>query len=360
MDIFKFNSPSGAPFRNGEPLLTKPLSVMWIERYREPGEFKLEGPLSSGLREMLPLGTFISHFDTNEIMIVEDHTITEGEGDPVIAVTGRSLEVMLEDRIVGAGLGWNDPASFQEYTLVANNIGAQAVTLMGQHMLLGQVADPNDEIPYISLSNTTPAEGQVVQRVMKREDVHKSLLELLEINNYGIKNNRLLNGTAQFIIHKGVDRTAQVIFSWKYGDLTGAEYLYSRRTDKNVAYVKGRYVEEFVYAAGATKANRRVLLVDAADLDDYFDTAPTGSNRDAVRAKMYTRGEQALMWNNPTNVARADIAPISQFTFRTDYEVGDIVAIDANYGAVDVRRVTEYTEIEDENGESGHPTFDVV
>lgn len=360
MDIFKFNSPTGAPFRNGEALRTRPTSIMWIERYREPGEFKIEGPLSSGLREMLPLDTFISHFDTNEIMLVEDHIITEKDGDPFIAVTGRSLEVVLEDRIVGAGLGWNDPASFQEYTLAANNIGGQAITLMGQHMLLGQVADPNDEIPYISLSNTTPAEGQVIQRVMKREDVHKSLLGLLEINNYGIKNNRLLNGTAEFIVHKGVDRTARVIFSWKYGDLEGAEYLYSRRTDKNVAYVKGRYVEEFVYTSGAVKGNRRVLLVDGSDLDDYFDTIPTGPNLTAVRAKMYTRGEQALMWNNPTNVARADIAPITQFRFREDYEVGDIVAIDANYGAVDVRRVTEYTEIEDENGESGHPTFDVI
>jgi hypothetical protein len=360
MDLFKFNSPTGAPFRSGVALDKKPTSTMWIERYREPGEFKLEGPLSSGLREFLPIGTFISHFDTKEIMIVEDHTITDSEEDTTVSITGRSLEVVLEDRIVGAGLGWNDPITFTEYTLAANNIGAQALMLMQQHMALGWVSDPNDEIPYISVSNAVPIEGQVVQRVMKREDVHKALVGLLEINNYGIKNNRNPDGTATFVIHAGIDRSARVIFSWKYRDLTSAEYLFSRRTDKNVAYVKGRYVEEFVYAVGATKANRRVLLVDGSDLDDYFDAVPTGSNLSAVRAKMYTRGEQALMWNNPIDIARVDLAPITQFHFREDYEVGDLVAIDANYGAVDVRRVTEYTEIEDENGESGHPTFDVI
>ena len=360
MDIFKFNSATGSPFRFGQPVV-KPESIMWIERYREPGEFKLKGQLSSGLREALPIGSFISHFDTREIMIVEDHTITDKEENTTVEITGRSLEVVLEDRIVGAGLGFNDPVppGF-EYALPATDVANQAITLIADHILLDYVVDPDDEIPYIVLGNAAPEEGQVIERVMKRQDVHKSLMGLLELNNYGIKNVRNDNGTATFYIHKGADRSAKVVFSWKYGDLVGAEYLLSRRTDKNVAYVKGRYVEQFVYAVGATKANRRVILVDASDLDDYFDEVPTGDDLIAVRQKMFTRGEQVLLWNLPIDIARADLAPITQFKFREDYEVGDIVAIDANYGAVDVRRVTEYTEIEDENGESGHPTFDVL
>lgn len=361
MELFKFASTSGSPFQNGVAL-NNIQDVLWIERYREPGEFSIKGLLSSGLRELLPLGTFISHVDTKTIMIVEDHQIKDqAEKETTVEISGRSLETILEHRIVGAGLGFNDPVPpAVEYILPAVNIGAQAATLISQHIIAGQVTDPNDEYPYIAVVNQLPDEGEIVARPMKRQSVHKSLMGLLELSDYGIKNVRKDNGVTDFILHKGQNKSGSVSFSWSQGELASAEYLWTSRKDKNVAYVKGRYVEEFVYAAGADKANRRVLLVDGTDLDDYLDTTPTGATLTTIRQKMYTRGLQALRWNNEINVSRADVSDFTQYRYRTDYSLGDIVTLDANYGTLEVRRVVEYTEIEDENGESGHPTFEAV
>lgn len=361
MDLFKFTSDVGSPFRHGVALNGLD-SVMWIERYREPGEFKITGLLSSGIRHELPLGTFISHTDTKTVMIVEDHNIKESlDQEATIEISGRSFETILENRIVGANLGYNDPIPpGLEYTLNAAPVAGQAMTLVNSHILAGQVADPGDEIPYVVVSNSIPAEGEQVSRVIKRQPVHKALLELLAIYDYGVKASRRADGSIEIAIHKGVNRASSVGFSWKYGELTNAEYLWTSRKDKNVAYVKGRYVEEFYYTPGADKMNRRVLLVEAADLDDYLDTTPTGSTLDAIRQKMYVRGQQALRQNNEINVAQADVADSTQYKYRIDYNIGDIVQIDANYGTDEVRRVVEFTEIEDENGESAHPSFETV
>lgn len=361
MDLFKFTSTTGSPFRHGVPLNNLE-SVMWIERYRQPGEFKITGLISSGLRETLPLGTFVSHSDTKTVMIVEDHSIKEDEDkEGSIEVSGRTFETILEHRIVGANLAYNDPVPpGVEYNMMVSWVGDQAHKLIIDHMLAGLVVDPGDEIPYVTVSNLIPVEGEQVGRVIKRQPVHKALVELLEIYDYGVSSVRKPDGTIQLVLHKGLDKTGLVAFSWKYGELVGSEYLWTSRKDKNVAYVKGRYVEEFVYTPGAEKLGRRVLLVDATDLDDYLDTTPSGATLTAIRQKMYVRGQQALQQNNQINVARADVSDTTQYRYRIDYNIGDIIRIDANYGAEEVRRVVEFTEIEDKDGESGHPSFETV
>jgi len=357
MELFKFTSISGSPFLGGQ-VLNKAKTTTWIERYREPGEFKLEAPLSSGLREAVPIGTFISHVNTKEVMVVEDHTLKDTKtSEPMLSITGRSLDAIVDNRIVGANLAYAPTTPALEYVLAAAPVGQQAVTLISQHILAGQVTDPNDEIPYLVVATSVPSEGEQLVRVVQRTSVHKALLELLEVGNYGIKSVRLPDGTVKLEIHKGVDRSATVSFSWKFGELESSEYLFSTRKNKNTALVKGRFVEQMVYT-GANKYDRRVLLVDAADLDDYLDEYPVGTVLTDIRAKMVVRGQQALMLNNDVDIVTADISNKTKFKYRQDYEVGDIVSIEGSFEASDNRRVTEYTEIEDETGETGHPTLE--
>jgi hypothetical protein len=151
-----------------------------------------------------------------------------------------------------------------------------------------------------------------------------------------------------------------VTFAWIVGELDSAEYLWSSRKRKNTAYVKGRFIEEFVYGV-ESKWNRRVLLVDGSDLDDYLDNAASAAAQAAtIRAKMAARGAEALEQQNDLNMAQVEVSASNQYRYRTDYNIGDIVSVAGNYGAVTLRRVTEYTEIEDEKGETGHPTLSAL
>jgi hypothetical protein len=46
--------------------------------------------------------------------------------------------------------------------------------------------------------------------------------------------------------------------------------------------------------------------------------------------------------------------------YREHYEVGDVVTVSGAYSEVTTMRISEYVEIEDENGESGYPTLAAV
>lgn len=360
MDLFKF-VPGVTTFENAA-VINGVVSKMWIERFRTPGEFELKAPLSSGLREFLPIGTHISHTDTREVMTVEDHQVKEErDKDPQLTITGRSLDAFFEQRFVGANQAYNNPVPpGSEYTLAADDVAGQIVTMLRQHLLAGQVADAGDALPDIDIVTSIGSVAPIEARTMKRQTLAKALVELLEINNYGIKTVRYPMGFVSFEIHEGADRSDEVLFSWKAGELDSAEYLWTSRNDKNVAYVKGRYVEEYFYMPGVTGWDRRVLIVDGSDLDDYLDVTPSGVTLTAIRNKMYTRGEQELRAHNETNIARADISQTTRYRFRTDFDLGDIVSIEGNYGQIDERRVIEYSEIEDETGSSGHPTLEII
>ena len=105
MEVFKFISSGEPTILTEGRMIQKVKSIMWTERYRDTGEFEIVGQLSSGLREFLPIGTLLSHADTLEVMFVDNHEIDEDENeDPIIKITGRSLEAYLENRIVGTNL----------------------------------------------------------------------------------------------------------------------------------------------------------------------------------------------------------------------------------------------------------------
>jgi hypothetical protein len=72
---------------------------------------------------------------------------------------------------------------------------------------------------------------------------------------------------------------------------------------------------------------------------------------------MHTRGRQALAKQNRVTISRADISKLTNYQYRRDFNVGDLVSLDGNFGQIATMRVVEYVEIEDENGESGHPTL---
>lgn len=55
----------------------------------------------------------------------------------------------------------------------------------------------------------------------------------------------------------------------------------------------------------------------------------------------------------------SDVSDNSNYRYRRDYNIGDLVTLDGNFGQKAVMRVSEYAEVEDENGESGHPTLSI-
>lgn len=366
MDLFKFvPGPDPTDLRDGLPI-NGATSISWTERYREPGEFEIVAPVSSGLIQFLPLGTIISHTNTLSACIVENHNIKDKEDiDPVVSITGRSLEVVLEDRIVGANLVTAIGQLVVPYTIDANPTWEQAVQVINEHIAYPD--DVTDVLLNFYAWASIPGTWTTEPRTFPRDTVHKAVLDILGVDNLGIKVVRRnpfgvegTDGTTHFIIHSGYDRTQEVILSWQTGDLGEAEYLWSNRVYRNSAMVVGQYVNVRVDNPAYHGYSRTMIVVPGDDIDSYLSTAPLAGSPElaAIVAAMRVRGNQALSNLNEINLIRADMSETSNYQYRVDYNVGDIVTVDGNFGEIAPMRVVEYVEIQDENEERGHPTFE--
>lgn len=376
MDIIAFSPSSFTPTKleNGE-VLNKLKSVTWVERYRDPGEFTIVADVSTGLKEKLAIGTFVTHSNTSEVMVVENHEIEHTSGKPrEIKVTGRSMEVILEHRSVGSSKSAGSlPAitAGTPYTIAPLYTWQQAVTMINEHIgpTAGMSGNPYDVIPYIEVIEVSPATGEVITRSFQRGSVHQRLLELLAVDGLGIKTIRpgswsplgSVSENTAFVIHSGIDRSAELAMSFDSGDLESANYLWSIKNLKNVAHVTGRWVETLASPNVIQAYDRRIMHVDASDIDQGFEAAPTGTDLANVNLAMIQRGLDALFSQNMFTIVRAEPKKLgTKALYRTQYDVGDWVMVQGDYETAAIMQVTEHVEIIDESGMTSYPTLSVI
>jgi hypothetical protein len=372
MDLFKFIPGSDPSYLVQGAFINKITNATWIERYRDAGEFTIKAPVSSNLRAFLPLGTFISHMATQEVMVVENAEIDDkvDEGEPEIVLTGRGLEaIALENRIVGQNIEHyaGELLSFFPYQLAFDTSWEQAKELIRLHI--------NDEdqnltdnydgmVPISNQQHIGPS--TTAARVIQPTTLYAAVLELLAIDDFGIKVVRpnadnVDPTTVEFRIHNGSDHSDSIIFSHVHGDLKDAKYLWSIRGLKTDYLCTSTY-----FAVRSTSAaegwNRRVMYVDCTDMDQNLSDTDVGdgSISGPIGQAMYARGEQALKAQTETNILSTNISQSTRYKFRKDYEVGDIVFVRGNYNTASIMRVTEHVEFQDESGDSGYPTLSAV
>ncbi len=256
-------------------------------------------------------------------------------------------------------------AVLPEYVLAAAHTWVQAKALIAGHIQPENLVDASDQYEFIKVNHTvTLVAGAIAEeRTIEKGDLYERVQEILAVDDLGLKIMRpgawspYPLDVAAVLIHTGVDVTDKVAFSYAAGDIVDAQYLWSNKGLKTSAFVIGKWLERVVHGP-QTRYDRRVMYVDAKDIDDAYEVTPTGAARTSVLEKMAVRGRQALAAQKMVAISGARIASNSNsYVYRKDYNIGDIVAVDGNYDSSATMRVVEYVEIEDENGESGYPTL---
>jgi hypothetical protein len=364
MDLFKFDPVSGVSvsLANGKHIGDWK-KLMWVERYREAGEFELTADADSYARKELPIGTLISHLNTEEVMIVENHELTyDGKDVSEVVITGRSFETFLEQRVIGANQDWvNQSFPPPEYVLAQNPSWLQAQELITDHISYSSLLTPADALNNVTVDTQyfgpqVPTE----QRTLKRSDVYSALLSLLEIDNFGIKNYRTVEGDPglRIVIYNGVNMSSSVAFSHSLNELESAKYLWSNKNLKNCALVSGRWAETLVTTGADVGYDRRMMLVDASDLDSTLNGVPGEPEISQLLEKMRARGRQALSAQNFVSISNAKIKNNNiRYMYRKDYDLGDLVGVEGDFNASSLMRVIEHVEIEDENEQISYPTL---
>lgn len=338
--------------------------ITWVERYDTAGQVTIVTDLGSGVREQLPKGTFVSHIDTDEVMRIESHVINDdGEEDPTITITGRSLEsVILENRVVGSNIEFPTAGPPTDYTIPAWSTQTQAHSLITRHIDPAFLEDDDDEIPHVVATTDFVTVLTTEERTIKRGTVYERVLEILAVDELGIRVQRptALVEDTQIVIHRGVDRSSTVVMSTDAGDISSADYLDSDMQSKNAALISGRWVQTRILGP-QTGYDRRWLFVDGTDIDQSQEEVPVGMTRSFIVSVMQARGREALAKHNEVAMTRIEPSHDSiTSVYRKDYELGDIVQIVGGHGGVAKKRVTEYVEIEDEDGFTGYPTLSAL
>jgi hypothetical protein len=369
MDIFSIVPDAVNSTWRPEAVISGITSKLWVERYKSPGEFKFTATPNPDLIDALELGTLISHTNTRAVMIVEDHEINEEAGQVAeLTITGRTADSFLESRVAtDEDMGF-DPSLYDgtawPYILPAAWPWEHAVDLM-----LEQLIDNPDHssfnIPYANAAHEIdlgtveldPGWNTIEELELKRSSLATAIRDICNEHDFGVRVDRPFGGQTKlrFVIYQGIDKSGTVQFSYEAGDFATARYFRSIKNDRNAAYIHSKYYGRFRSESGATGFWRKVLLVDATDFNALAGTS--GWTLSKINTNLNRRASKAMKRAKTSHLLEATMSPRARFKFRHDYDIGDKVYARGNNNFDSLMRVTEFTEIEDDQGEYGFPTL---
>lgn len=337
-------------------------TFIWTDRYSEYGDFELYPQLTEKNLHDLQEDYYLTIKESDHTMIVEDVRVdTEVEDGPQFSIVGRSLESILERRIV-----WTQ-------TILSGNLQNAIKKILDENVI--SPTDENRKIDNFVFEASDdesitclelPSEAQFTG-----DGVYDVIKVLCDVFKIGFKITLSSDNKFTFKLYAGADRSYEqlknpyVIFSPNYENLLNSSYLKSKKLLKTVALVAGE--GEGVDRATATVEietgsgigiNRRELYVDARDLSKKTNGV-TLSDED-YNAQLTERGKEKLAECPEVESFEGETEPNMTFVLGRDYFIGDIVQIESEYGIGTRSRVTEVMISESSSGFAMYPTFTKV
>lgn len=215
-------------------------SAIYTIRYAEPGDFEIHLSYFSNLTSYLQSGSYILDINSRTAMFIEDIEYeTDSEGGPMAVFKGRSLESMLNRRIV-----WNKK-------VVSGKIQDIIFDLLKDNVITPQ--DPDRKIPNFVFKESSDSRlnDYTIDKNSPMElygdnlyDVIKSLCDLYDVgfritlseNNkfiFELYCGEMLNGSIQ--------KNRRVVFSPKMENLSNTRYYQSTQNEKTVTKIDSTY-----------------------------------------------------------------------------------------------------------------------
>lgn len=338
-------------------ILDSYLSSIWTVRYDQYGDFEICAPYSKDIFDEIKLDDYIMRPDSDRMMVVEDIQIdTDAEGGDQIIFSGRSIESILDRRVL-----------FDQTIVVGN-------TQDGVKFLLdGNAISPSDEkrkLPIVFRKNEDSAVTSLETAYQfSGETLYEAIEALCVEGSIGFRLLPDLNAkNFIFELYSGVDRSyyqtdrPYVVFSPGFDNIITSNYISSKKDYKNVAYAagEGEGSERTVISvySGETEASglsRRELYVDAGSVSST--TSDGQITESDYLDQLASRGSEELEKVKSTTYFEGEVDTSRQFVYGVDFEIGDIVQLQNEYGIEGCARITELVLSDDQNGSTSVPTF---
>jgi len=363
-------------------------SLIWNDRYNEPGDFELYFPMESRLLDIYKPDYYLVSADSEYTMIIEDLKVTTDlEGGDHFIVTGRDLVSILCRRIV-----W-------KMTTVSGNFVNAIDKILKQNVYdpipKNSKAKRKIEEFYWDKDSTDAAikqltidETQFTGDVVY--DVIKDLCDQFDVG-FSLKRNPI-TGKFVFSLYQGVDRSYRqnknkyVVFSPEFDNLISTDYTENKSKYCNVTLVagEGEGPDRVTLEVGDTTSsglNRRELFTDARDLssvipkDDEDEEEeeqdpenPEGGGEEEeehmkpeeYKKLLKNRGLEKLKEVEIEKTFDGQVDATQIYRYGRDFFMGDVCELVNQYGKETRVKVVEYIHSESTSGIEEYPTFKVV
>lgn len=332
-------------------------SFIWTDRFLGYGDFELYTPVESKYFPNLKENLYLMLKGSKHLMILEDLSIaTDFENGDRITVTGRSLESILDRRII-----WGQTVlsgSFQDaiQKLLNENVISPAI----ESRKVPNFTFKASEDPYIL--------GLTVDAQYYGENLYDAILELCETRKVGFRILPAGQGGFEFELYVGEDRSFSqdenlwVEFSPRFDNLLSSNYLKSSKLKKTAALTAGegegserKTVEVLADNGGGSGLTRKELFVEASISTTTDDGGTISENE--YNKQLTEKGKTALAETKVTETFEGEIDTTNQYVYGRDFAIGDIVQIVNEYGIESRVRITEIVQSQDASGTVVTPTF---
>lgn len=332
-------------------------SLLWTERFCGAGNFEIYTPVDMSLLEQVNQNYYAWLKDSDQTMIVEERQIaTEVETGAHMTISGRSLESILDRRII-----WKQ-------TILNGNLQNGIKKLLDENVINPALAD-RKIAGFVFEASTDPAiTNLTIQAQYTGDNLYDTLVTIC--SSYDIGFRVTLNSENQFVfkLYAGVDRSYNqiknpyVVFSPKFENIVDSNYIESEKTLKNVVLVAGEdsgSARKTRIVGSGKDLSRREIYADARDIQSETQDGTKLTDAE-YNSQLDQRGKETLAENTVTKSFEGQVETTKMFVYGVDFFKGDIVQIVNEYGMEERVRVAEFVRAQDTTGYNTYPTFSVV
>lgn len=341
------------------------ISLMWCKRYNDVGGLDLELIATIENLQLFKKNYFITRDDDEAIFRINNIELSTNEdGVNTLLIGGEDCLNILNQRI-------NVDVSYTENDKVQNTFEGTAENYI-RDLIIKNVINP--DILNRKINNLILGDFKGFTEAVKIQKdfvaLGEEIILVSKANYLGCKMS-YLNNTFVFDLYKGADRSidqninAPVVFSPEYDNLVSSKYTVDASEVKNsvIPYVSGdetsnKYKiewntltdeitnDKFGLNRYETKIDIKSVFDDLEDktIASFDEGLKTVINKELIHTKPKVSFEGAVDNNN--------------YQYKVDYELGDVVSVENEFGVKANARIVEIIETYNQEGYYLEPVFE--
>lgn len=348
MEIYVFDKNFGS-----KNMIDNFTSLIWTERYNECGDFQLDLPPTNAYFSAVALGDFLYIADSNKVMVTEKIEFTNSG----IKITGRSLESILERRIVNKAL-----------TPLATTTVAQIVGYV-TYYISKNASSVYRQVANLYVDSTVPAGFTDTTIDTDAPSIGNNLYDLVKSlakeSSLGFRI-RKENGNYKLwfeTYYEGIARknSRMPVFGQTYDNIEDFTQTEDNLSERNIAIgflpkttSEGQSMTAYPSETAAVGIDRRELWVDASSLrsDSTWDSASSTTRQ--KRVSKFSLAALAQM----NRTVEMDFEVLSgTYVYGVDYSLGDRVTVLGIRGEEKTYRVSEIVRSYTNTGAALYPNL---